>query len=168
MSKSAEDTETVDLTNLDFESLPPDWKRSNINAAHVIVNEILRHVKTKQGNSNHANKLDLPFIEKAAHYTHQQWIIENEHSSDTFGLIPYYLLPNKTKNLIRRMVRKAIELYDPQKDRFDTRFFPPRAMVVVPLPDIVEDKADDLNKPWEHVGDEVDEHELKVCQLQLF
>lgn len=145
----------VDIANLSFLELPPEWKRANLNSARVIVSEILRHIKTpttrRTGEHNH---LDEDFVEKAAHYTHQQWILDHEDSgaSNHSDLIPYYLLSSRTKNLIRRLVRKGIELYAPDKDRLSGKLFPPRAMVIVPLPPIVDrDETSNMVKPWENI-----------------
>jgi hypothetical protein len=134
----------VDIANTNFDGLPQKWKETNLKAAGVIVSEILRHVKAPERQDNGGSfgrqqkHLDVDFIEMAAHFTHQQWILEHQYASNTSELIPYYLLPQASKNLLRRFVRQAIALYDPVRDRMDTQLFPPREHVVVPLPPLGE------------------------------
>jgi len=154
----------IDIANTKFEDLPARWKDTNLNAARVMVSELLRHVKTKDLTSrSRLKKLDLPFIETAAHFTHQQWILEHQHSSDTAALIPYYLLPEKDKNLLRKLVRMTIDMYDPEKDRLDNTMFPPRDLVIVPLPPLKEDEDDGKPKPWDEVADD-DENDEDVAR----
>ena len=165
---------TIDIANTKFFDLPDRWKLSNLNAARVIVSEILRHVKASTKgkiDSRSAKKLDLEFIEVAAHFTHQQWITEHQHSCDAAALIPYYLLDNSNKNFLRKLVRLGIDLYDPEEDRLDNTLFPPRDFVVVPLPSIEEDNVVSkggkkrVMKPWESAfpGEEEDEEVVRWC-----
>ena len=152
----------ADIANLPFEKLPQKWKQSNLTAARTVVGEILRHIKASNLYPVGSKKLDLDFVERAAHFTHQQWIIERQHSSDTSALVPYYLLPPKNKNLLRKLVRQGIDLYDPELDRMNNALFPPRGMVVVALPPLVE-VVDTEKKPWEEAVEDLDEEERRVC-----
>jgi hypothetical protein len=154
-AEPGESSKEVDIANTPFADLPEVYKSTNMNSARVVVSEILRHVKTRD--MKHSKQLDLDFVEMAAHFTHQQYIIEHQHSSDTEALIPYYLLPPKEKTLLRKFIRTGISLYDPDEDRLDNTLFPPRALVVVRLPPLVDDERPELAKAWETDSDSAGE-----------
>ena len=163
-SDPADPSRQVDIANTAFHDLPEKWKLTNMNAARAIVSELLRHVKVKGG--RRPKTLNVEFVEIASHFAHQQWITEHQHSCDTNALIPFYLLPLRKKNLLRKLVRMAIDLYDPEVDRLDNSVFPPRELVVVPLPDLEPDGEEPVQKAaWDE--DEDEDAVAAVCDVAL-
>lgn len=144
--KTETSTDQLDIANSKFADLPEKWKQANVTTANMVVGEILRHVKKDNARKTN-NKLDDIFVESAAHFTHQRWIMDHQYSSNIMALTPYYLLRLRHKNMLRRFVRAGIDLYNPESYNMDSRIFPPRDLVVVPLKELVDEDPEE--HPWD-------------------
>lgn len=112
--KQAHNTEEVDIANTGYEGLPEDWKGENKISAEIAVEEIY---KVRE------ESLDESFVEVAAAVLHEKWmerkVAEGYNAEDEkqWGwakpmMVPYEKLPDEEKEKDRRIVKKAIEVFE--------------------------------------------------------
>ncbi len=100
-------TNKVDIANTFFQELPKDWQEKNKAAAEVVMNEVVRAVKS-------GRKLDNEFIEEVSSIVHDEWLKRHGHEDWVPGELKesFENLPEEEAEKDRVQVRKAIEIFE--------------------------------------------------------
>ena len=95
----------VDIANLPFDSLPPEFQSSNLSAARA-AGQFIEAMLSEKSNVN-----SNVFLEAAAQSQHVHWMKENRAWADPAVLVPYGDLPDVEKEKTRIVVRTARKEY---------------------------------------------------------
>jgi len=99
----------VDIANTSFENLPSDWQGENKIAAEIAMQEVFNAVEVNQ-------ELDEEFIEKASNVIHEKWLERNGEWASEEQNKPYAELDEEEKDKDRAQIKKAIEIFNKNKD----------------------------------------------------
>jgi hypothetical protein len=95
----------IDIANLEYKKLPPDWKGENKISAEVAVTALYEAVKAKR-------ELDEAFVEAASTAIHDAWRERNGSWAPPEQMVDFDELSEEEKEKDRVIARAAVEKFN--------------------------------------------------------
>ncbi|CAF1358611.1 unnamed protein product [Rotaria sp. Silwood1] len=95
----------IDILNMDYDELPPDWTSENNDNAQIACRLVLKGVRQKR-------IFNRNFIEATSEKVHQAWVKRNAHRTTNKLILTYKNLSENEKDKDRRAILIACRLFN--------------------------------------------------------